>query len=269
MRKASADAFLFSNPFPMLNAIAFDLWETLITDTPVVSRRQEGIRLERMERILRDAGFSVSSERVERAYRALWHRCQQLYWSQDRDIACSVQIHHFLEALGLDPQRLDAPSLHALEQVYATAAVEHPPSTVAGAVETVSALRAQGLRIGLISNTGRTPGSALREVLQSLGLAPCIDAMVFSNEHGACKPQRSIFEALRSSLDLPFEQIAFVGDNPYADVHGAQSCGMKAVLFVPAERGTAVAPPVDHGLQIVPDATIRDLRELLHVIPRL
>ena len=253
----------------MLKAIAFDLWETLITDTPVVSRQQERIRLERMERILREGHVSVTAERVDHAYRALWHRCHELYWSQDRDIACAIQIRHFLEALAVEPESLPAEVLHALETVYASAAVEMPPAAVEGAVETVNALRQQGLQIGLISNTGRTPGSALRDVLQSLGLAASMDAMVFSNEHGACKPQRSIFEALRSAMDLPFEQIAFVGDNPYADVHGAQSCGMKAVLFVPAERGTAVAPHVDHGLHIVPDATVHDLRELVKLIPRL
>jgi len=38
---------------------------------------------------------------------------------------------------------------------------------------------------------------------------------------------------------------------------------MRGVLFVPSERGTAVAPDVEHGLTIEPDATIYDLRELL------
>jgi hypothetical protein len=34
-------------------------------------------------------------------------------------------------------------------------------------------------------------------------------------------------------------------------------------------RGTAVAPPVEHGLRIVPDATISDLRDLAAAIDRL
>ncbi len=106
----------------------------------------------------------------------------------------------------------------------------------------------------------------LREILDQLGLAPFIDAMVFSNEHGECKPQQSIFEALRGLLGVDFDQMLFVGDNLYVDVLGAQRCGMRAVHFIPPVRGTAVAPPVEHGHDIVPDATIADLRELPAVL---
>jgi putative hydrolase of the HAD superfamily len=238
----------------MLKAVAFDLWETLITDTPAASRAQERIRLERMADIL-----GRPAESIESAYRHVWHRCQELYWSRDEDIPCRRQVEHFLEGLEIDA---DEPTLVALEYAYANAAVESLPSVVAGADDVVASLKERGFRIGLISNTGRTPGSALRQILDHLGLAASIDAMVFSNEHGVCKPQRSIFEALRQSLDVAYEEMMFVGDNLYVDVHGAQRCGMVGVHFIPPSRGTAIAPPVDHGLEIVPDATIGDLRDL-------
>jgi len=250
----------------MLKSVSFDLWETLLTDTPELSRRQERLRLDRIERVLVERGFAQTAERIEQAYRALWHRCLELYWSRDEDIACRVQIEHFLEALDLDPSTFDEPSLAALEEVYANAAIDVLPSVVPGANEVLAELRDRGLRIGLISNTGRTPGYALREILDRLGLASSIDAMVFSNEHGACKPQPSIFETLRDALDVNYDEMMFVGDNLYVDVHGAQRLGMTAIHFDPPTRGTAIAPPFDHGLDIVPHATIRDLRELIDVV---
>ena len=248
----------------MFKAIAFDLWETLITDTPALSREQERLRLTRMEQILAAGGHAAIADRIEQAYRALWHRCQELYWSADRDVPCRTQIEHFLEELGLQVD--DAETLAALEDAYAHAAVEVLPAAVDGAAETLATLKESGLAVGLISNTGRTPGYALRHVLDRLGLASSIDVMVFSNEHGFCKPVTSIFEELRRGLNVAYEEIVFVGDNLYADVHGAQRVGMHGVLFVPAKRGTAVAPPVDHGLEIVPDATIRDLREVVDFV---
>ena len=253
----------------MLSAIAFDLWETLITDTPELSRQQERLRLTRMEELLTAHGHGDLADRIEHAYRALWHRCHDLYWSIDLDVPCRRQIEHFLEELELDAASFDGSVLEALEDAYAGAALEILPATVPGAREVLSTLHEQGLRIGLISNTGRTPGSILRDILAALDLAHFIDVMVFSNEHGHCKPQASIFEELRRGLGVTYEEIMFVGDNLYVDVLGAQRRGMRGVHFDPPVRGTAIAPPVDHGLDIVPDARIRHLVELLPVVERM
>ena len=137
---------------------------------------------------------------------------------------------------------------------------------VTGADDVLPRLRDRGLAIGLISNTGRTPGYALRRVLENLGLAAYIDIMVFSNEHGVCKPQRSIFEELRKGLDVDYGEMLFIGDNLHVDVYGAQRCGMRAVHFIPPVRGTAVAPPVVMEEEIVPHATVHSLSELLPII---
>ena len=249
-----------------MTAVGFDLWETLITDTPELSRRQERLRLSRMESILSARGHADLAHRIEEAYRSLWSRCHDLYWSRDEDVPCRRQIEHFVEALGLEPRTFPSDALDELEAAYAEAAVEILPRAVDHARETLDALGSRGLRLGLISNTGRTPGSALRRVLDALDLSARIDVMVFSNEQGACKPQRSIFEALQRGLAEPFETTVFVGDNLYADVHGAQRCGMRAILFEPPVRGTAVAPHIDHGLDITPDARVNSLREVVAVV---
>ncbi|HEX6178702.1 MAG TPA: HAD family hydrolase, partial [Thermoanaerobaculia bacterium] len=249
--------------------IGFDLWETLITDTAELSREQERLRLTRMEAILTARGHAAEAVRIERAYRALWHRCLELYWSVDVDVPCRRQIEHFLEHLGLDPASFADEALDELELAYANAAVEVPPAIVAGADTVLPALRERGLRIGLISNTGRTPGYALREILRGHGLAEHIEVMVFSNEHGACKPQPSIFEELRRGLGVAYEEMMFVGDNLHVDVYGAQQCGIKAVHFEPPARGTAVAPPVGIEGSVVPDARITRLEEVIDLVDRL
>jgi putative hydrolase of the HAD superfamily len=249
-----------------IRAVAFDLWETLITNPPHIGREQKRVRVSRIEAILVARGYGALADRIDHAHRASWQRCQELYWSEDRDVPCRRQIEHFLEALDLDPSSVDETTLAELEHAYATAAVEIPPVANDGARETLAALKSRGLRIGLISNTGRTPGSALREILSNLGLSAFLDVMVFSNEHGECKPQLSIFEALRRSLGVAYEEMMFVGDNLYVDVHGAQRCGMKAVHFAPPVRGDAVAPHVDHGLEITPDATVASLTEVLALV---
>ena len=238
----------------MIKAVVFDLWETLITNSHQATRAHASLRLERMARIL-----STTPAAIDEAYRYVWTRCQELYWSADKDISTRKQIEHFLEALD---REVDERTMQALEHAYANVAVDVLPDRVAGADEVLQTLRGQ-YALGLISNTGRTPGSALRVILEKLNLIHYFDAMVFSNEHGECKPQISIFEAVRKALGVQFNEMVFVGDNLYVDVYGAQRCGMRAVHFIPPQRGTAVAPDVDHGLKIEPDATIYDLRELV------
>jgi putative hydrolase of the HAD superfamily len=243
-----------------MKAIAFDLWETIITDTPETALRQQECRLERMAEVFQKAGHPVLPDALEAAYRHTWVRCNDLYWSRDRDIPARTQILHMLEPLLADseaPERL----LDDLEQAYVGAAADHLPDLVDGAAELLSHLRRRW-RIGLVSNTGRTPGAVLRGVLDRLGVGRLIDVAVFSNEHGECKPEPSIFARLQEGLGVASSDVVFVGDNLFSDVWGAKQAGMRAVHFDPPVRGTAVGPVTREVGSILPDATIRSLREL-------
>src|ERR1041384_7239835 len=139
----------------MLKAVAFDLWETLITNTPDASREQKRLRVTGMERLLRNHNL----EQIVRAHDASWDRLQDLYWSRDVDISCRVQVEHFLELLGVDP--LDEETLAALEDAYANAILDHLPDVVAGAHDMLREMRDRGLRIGFLSDTRRPPGTVL------------------------------------------------------------------------------------------------------------
>src|SRR5438067_8177557 len=111
----------------MIKAVAFDLWETLITENRDRSREQAQLRLANLERVLVERGYVATAEAIDRAYRELWQQCHELYWRHDLDVSCRRQIEHFLESLQLDPRAFDEPALAALEQAYAYAAVELPP----------------------------------------------------------------------------------------------------------------------------------------------
>jgi len=250
----------------MLRAVAFDLWETLITQTPESARVQKALRHDRLSSVFAVRGIEVTPDALQRALQKSWHRCWELYWADDRDCPTVQQVVHFLEFLELGDRLADVRLLEELEESYAGVALDSPPEVVAHAGETLRWIKSQHLRVGLISNTGRTPGTILREILDRAGLGAFIDAMVFSNEHGECKPRESIFTTLRAHLGVECDEMVFVGDNLYVDIYGAQRCGIRAVHFDPETRGVAVAPHVDHDHEIVPDATIRSLAELPGVI---
>jgi putative hydrolase of the HAD superfamily len=130
-----------------------------------------------------------------------------------------------------------------------------------GARAVLAALRAQGLRLGVISNTLQ-PGEFADQALEGRGLLHLFAARIYSSEVRVAKPHPGIFHAALHAVGLTADRAVHVGDRLAADVVGAQAVGMKAVLIEAAHR-----PETDPD--IVPDARIRELPELLHVLPAL
>lgn len=96
-----------------------------------------------------------------------------------------------------------------------------------GARETLECIRSMGYRTGLISNWNFT----CRAVLKESCLEPVLDAVIFSSEVGAGKPEPKIFEIAFQTAGVRPEQCLHVGDNYYDDIKGAQSVGMDCLLI--------------------------------------
>ena len=131
----------------------------------------------------------------------------------------------------------------------------------------LAALKAAGIRLGLISNTHR----CLASFQSHFELQDLISATVSSSDHGFMKPHPSIFEAALRLIDVPARDALMVGDSLRQDVEGALRAGMGAVLLW---RGDA--PPRelaqqlrDRGVSIVRSLTeLPDLIERLQTAPR-
>jgi putative hydrolase of the HAD superfamily len=133
--------------------------------------------------------------------------------------------------------------------------IRHHPD----AADTLSELRRQGLRLGLLSNT-HWPRAVHRRFLERDGLADLLHAEVYSCELPVVKPHPDAFAAALASIgiDDPTRAV-FVGDRPYDDIYGAQQVGMKAVQIV-----SWAVPAYD----VEPDARIHHLAELPALIER-
>jgi putative hydrolase of the HAD superfamily len=85
-------------------------------------------------------------------------------------------------------------------------------------------LRSHGLRLGVVSNTGRD----LNEFVRHHGLD--VDVAIGSRAHGKTKPHATIFRAALERLGVEPHAAAMVGDSPDDDVEGARALGMRAFL---------------------------------------
>jgi putative hydrolase of the HAD superfamily len=93
------------------------------------------------------------------------------------------------------------------------------------AVHTLNAIKARGLRTGVISDCTHE----LPALLPSLPVAPLLDARVFSVELGVCKPDPAIYLAACDQLAVDPEDCLYVGDGGSRELTGATAVGMTAV----------------------------------------
>ena len=115
--------------------------------------------------------------------------------------------------------------------------------------EVLRGLHAEGLRIGLISNSHR----CLDSFQTHFALEHLFSATLSSSDHGYMKPHPSIFQAALQRMELAACDVVMVGDSLLHDVEGARSIGMRAVLLARAR----VPEGVPDGVPV-----IRSLREL-------
>ena len=124
--------------------------------------------------------------------------------------------------------------------------------------QVLAELKANGYKIGLISNT-MFSGRAHIDDLERFGLDRYFDAMLFSSESNKWKPNTAPFERVLEELEVAPANSVFIGDDPAADVIGGTDAGLIVVHFHSSDRFPSV-----NGAE--PDATIRDLRELIPAI---
>ena len=119
--------------------------------------------------------------------------------------------------------------------------------------DVLRSLHADGLKIGLISNTQRS----LTAFESHFALDGLFSVAISSFDHGYMKPHPSIFEtALRHVSASPHEAV-MVGDSLAHDIEGALNLGMRAVLV----SRSGVVPACPDSVPVI--RSLRDLPALL------
>lgn len=248
----------------MLKAILFDVDETLLDWSGFngIWRDVEAPHLEGVFRYLATQvhpGLGDDAGRYATEYMRRVHEA----WSTGRSSLRSPHVGRLLVdtaiALGAPDHVVD------MEQCLLAYGWRPAPGTcvfpdVPPVLET---LRARGLRMGLVTNSFHP--ISLRDIeLREHGLFDFFsDCRICAADVGYLKPHPSIFKAALDRLGVTADETVFVGDNLTADIAGAQSAGMHAILRVKK-------PPVPmlSGL-VMPDAAINSFDELLGVLEKL
>jgi putative hydrolase of the HAD superfamily len=85
--------------------------------------------------------------------------------------------------------------------------------------------------------------------LQRIGIATRFVVRLNARDIGAGKPDPRAFGAVVDALQLRAEQVAYVGDDPHLDVHGARAAGLRTIWVNRTGREwPSGAEPADLGV---------------------
>lgn len=137
----------------------------------------------------------------------------------------------FVERL-CDRLEVDPPSRFASAELYERFAHAGAWRLYPDVVPALAALRAQGMKLAVISNWDER----LPRLLEDLGLSVHFDAVVSSQLAGVEKPHPEIFRQALALLSVEPERALHVGDSAREDVEGAQAAGLHALQLARGDR---------------------------------
>ena len=234
----------------MLDAVLFDYGHTLLDFS-----FDEDLWLGCLRDMLVAAGGAP--ERASDLRDELRRRFAELSADPDdhAELVYAEVVAEALAACGTSPgPDLVRAAIEAEHRGWASARRLHPEAH--GLLE---AVRARGLRIGIVSNTFDPP-DLVHADLASDGVSERVDAVVFSSEVGMRKPAAEIYQAALGQLGVQPADALFVGDRVREDVQGPAALGMRTCLVTYFR-----VDPGDHGLA---DSVASSPAEVLAAVDR-
>jgi HAD superfamily hydrolase (TIGR01549 family) len=243
----------------LIDTITFDLWNTLISNTPQDALRFQDARSEGIIEAFLTHGIKMEKEKVEKALDLTFKRCWD-FWERNIDFDSEDQIKMLMEFLPDFDGTPCSDLLKRIERAYTKAVLQSPPDLIEGSFEILGFLKNRKHKLGLICNTGRSPGVVLRKLLAHYQISEYFDDLTFSNELKIRKPDPQIFLFTLERLKSKPSHSIHVGDELKTDVKGSKSAGMIAVHFDKS---------CDPYQEIQPDYRVEKLKEIKRIVEEL
>ena len=198
----------------MVKAILFDMGGTLVYESG-----EKELRRKALVRALRGLKSDVE-ELIDKAFEEWDVLSKEIDYVEQWDVA---RVSLLLARLGIKPKPL------IVEEAYRALT----QSSVEGwefeedARETLLSLKDRGFNLGVISNTGSRE-QVVRLLIKG-EVIELLDVVVTSQELGVKKPHPLIFKYAEALLGIDGKKIAYVGNDPIADIEGAKNVGWIAV----------------------------------------
>lgn len=237
----------------MIQAVTFDLWNTLI-----INKSYSKQRLKNLFQFLQEREIFLSFDELRSAYDKKFHLTEVTFEEIEfRHIYTEDRILNVLKELSIE---IPKEKLEFIKKDLESLMLQDPPSLKPSVKETLEKL-APNYQIGLISNTGVTPGQIINKVLDEHKILDFFDVTVFSDETGYFKPHPIMFEFPLKTLKCKAENAIHIGDMLETDVKGANDYQMLSVWFNESNKV--------RSLEIKPNYEIKEIPEVIQIIQEI
>jgi putative hydrolase of the HAD superfamily len=211
----------------MLKLITIDLYNTLIK-TEKFSLNNSA-RLKVLKNTLQDvANFDINEASFARILEESWAFYTKIWVNDLRTPSTSEIINYIWAKFGLNVGNNAA--ICYVIKFFEESILLFPPDFLPNAIESVKNLSVN-YKVGIISDTGFSPGVIIRELFARVGLTNYISAYSFSNETGVAKPHPRAFTTILEQLNIDAADSLHIGDIERTDIAGANAVGMKSIRF--------------------------------------
>ncbi len=156
-------------------------------------------------------------------------------WDANKDVTHLDQLRLIVKHASKGKVAMRQEWVDDLSSAYVSPIFDVPPYLNPDTRGVLAWVKNRNMRVGLICNTGLTPGSGLRKLLENEGVIHYFDLLIYSDEVGIRKPDPGIFHLAARRLGVKPCEAIYVGDNLRVDVWGAKNAGFKAIHFASEE----------------------------------
>lgn len=237
----------------MIHAITFDLWNTIFQN-----KSYSEPRIKFFNDFLKLKGNHINIATLKNCFERIFLPYSNEFPKEmDRHIYNDIRLEKVVKCLKINLSSSER------EQILLTIESEmlsDPPLLKTGVYNTLKELNQQ-YKIGLISNTGITPGRIIKEVLKNYDILKYFQVTIFSDEIGYYKPHKILYQTALRHLESEPENSIHVGDLLHTDIKGAKDYGMLNIWFNDLNQ------PADSD--ILPDFEVKSMSEIINIIKKL
>jgi len=237
----------------LIKAITFDLWNTLFENVSY-----SDLRLNILSKYLKKRGIKIPQTSLIELYNNFFNFINPKFKVlPQHHVYTKERVFYLFEELDISINSLEVEQIvNGIE----AAMLENPPALKKGVKDTISVL-SQDYKLGIISDTGITPGRIIRIILKKYGILKFFLTTIFSDEIGYYKPHSKVFEIALDNLRCQPEHSIHIGDLIETDIKGAKNYNMRAILISNSLQ-------IDN-FDIRPDYKINEISEVIEIVKNI